>query len=432
MDKRVAAVQARADAADTRHASERSVQQLASLTPLRGIAALWVVIFHFCWRLPTIHPEHYTGIVFKGYLAVDMFFVLSGFVITHVYKENFAQGVSGSRYRDFLKARIARLYPLHVAVLLLLVVTAMTGRVLDYALTGSIEPIPFIGERSVVGIFANLLMLQGLWSPEFSWNVPSWSISLEFLAYLLFPLLFPVVRRRGRVGKAAIVGLLLAIFGWLAYCTADYFNQSSGAYAILRCLTEFLAGSLLYGFYQSGYGAAMLATNGALLGVGAVLGALLQFDAPDVGIIGLFPILILTAVYNGGYCARLLNAAPLLWLGNISYSLYLLHWFVLFVVADLASPLLGINLTKLPAGRSLSLMAAMVGSSLLLAAYSFRFVEVPGRRWVRERLDIGRVFAKSHRKLGSVLMPVLALFHPSETAGASSSRRRSEEAISTR
>jgi peptidoglycan/LPS O-acetylase OafA/YrhL len=379
--------------APRREWSSGSVDQLSSLTPLLGVAALWVVIFHFCWHIPTIHPERYTGAVYKGYLAVDVFFVLSGFVITHVYKDGFARRVTAWRYRNFLKARVARLYPLHVAVLLLFVATAIAERAATYALNGSFDPIPLVGERSLSGFFANLVMLQGLWARQLSWNDPAWSISLEFLAYLLFPLLFPVLWRARRVGKAAIGCLLLAVLVWLAYCTGDYFNQWNGPYAILRCLTEFLVGSLLYSVYQSGLFAPVLASDGALLAVALLLGALLHIAAPDLGIIALFPLLILAAVRNTGHCARLLNSAPLLWLGDISYSLYLLHWFVLFLVTEAMRLLPGIDLGRLPLGTSLSLMAMMIGVSLALATLSFRFIEVTGRRWLRERLDVRRPVA---------------------------------------
>src|SRR5690348_10816730 len=160
----VVAERAHGNTADRGRApSSGSVEQLASLTPLRGIAALWVVLFHFCWRFPAIHPDRYTGAVYKGYLAVDLFFILSGFVITHVYKESFALRVTAQRYRDFLKARVARIYPLHIAVLLLFVAAAIAERAATYALNGSIEPIPLIGERSLGGLLANLVMLQGLW-----------------------------------------------------------------------------------------------------------------------------------------------------------------------------------------------------------------------------------------------------------------------------
>src|SRR5204863_195156 len=165
MDRRIALQRDRAaDGDGGRKPFSKPPEQLASLTPLRGIAALWVVIFHFCWYFPAVHPERYTGAVYKGYLAVDMFFVLSGFVITHVYKGGFAHRVTGRCYRDFLKARVARIYPLHITVLLLFVATATVERAASYALKGSFEPIPLIGERSLGGFFANVVMLQGLWA----------------------------------------------------------------------------------------------------------------------------------------------------------------------------------------------------------------------------------------------------------------------------
>ena len=364
-----------------------ATEQLASLTPLRGIAAMWVVIFHFCWHLPAIHPERYTGAVYKGYLAVDMFFVLSGFVITHVYKEGFARRVTSWRYKNFIKARVARIYPLHITALLLFAATAMAERAATYALKGSWDPIPLVGERSLGGFLANLVMVQGLWARQLSWNDPSWSISLEFLAYLLFPLSCPVLRRTGPVGKAGIGALLIAVLAWLAYRTGDYFNQWNGTDAILRCLPEFLAGSLLYSAYQNGVCASWLATDGALVTVVALLALLLHISAPDLAIVLLFPPLILTAVRNRAYCAQLLNSAPFIWLGDISYSLYLLHWFVLFVISDF------VPVARLPFGISLSVVAAMIGVSVTLATISFRYIETSGRRWLRDRLGIRRPMA---------------------------------------
>src|SRR6202048_2910035 len=156
MGGRVASERERAEGGGgrERQRSSRPPEQLASLTPLRGIAALWVVIFHFCWYFPAVHPERYTGAVYKGYLAVDVFFVLSGFVITHVYKDGFARRVTAWWYRNFLKARGARLYSLHVAVVFLFVATAIAERAATYALNGSFDPIPLVGERSLSGFFA--------------------------------------------------------------------------------------------------------------------------------------------------------------------------------------------------------------------------------------------------------------------------------------
>jgi Acyltransferase family len=131
-----------------------SPEHLASLTPLRGVAALWVVLFHYCWHFPAVHADRYTGAVYKGYLAVDLFFMLSGFVISHVYHGAFARRITVRRYRDFLKARVARIYPLHLTVLSLFVVTALGERAMAFASGRSFGPIPLVGERSLGGFLA--------------------------------------------------------------------------------------------------------------------------------------------------------------------------------------------------------------------------------------------------------------------------------------
>ena len=203
-------------------------------------------------------------------------------------------------------------------------------------------------------------------------------------------LLFPVLWRAGPAAKAGLGGLLLVALGWLAYRTGDYFNQWNGTYAILRCLPEFLAGMLLYSGYQSGIFASLLATDAVFAAVALLLATLLHLGAPDLAIIPLFPLLILAAVRNTGRFSPLLNSPPLAWLGDISYSLYLLHWFVLFVTIEIVRRLPALDFANLPLAPSLTLIAVLIAVSLALATPSFRFIEVTGRRWLRQRLDVGR------------------------------------------
>jgi peptidoglycan/LPS O-acetylase OafA/YrhL len=289
---------------------------------------------------------------------------------------------------DFLKARVARIYPLHLTVLLLFVAAAIVERAAIQAHGGSVEPIPLVGDRSVVAFLANLLMLHGIWARELSWNDPSWSISLEFLAYLLFPLVFPSLWRAGPAAKAGIGAGLLVVLGWRAYRTGDDFNQWNGISAIMRCLPEFLIGALLYSLYRSRVLASALAADTALLFGMLLLCGLLQFAAPDFSIIPAFALVILTAVGNQGRLGLALNSAPFFWLGNISYSLYLIHWFVLFVATEAMRARPGTDIARLPVSRSLICMTAMLATSLFLATLSYRFVEVAGRRWLRERLSV--------------------------------------------
>src|SRR5690606_23543198 len=196
--------------------------------------------------LPALQqPEQAGQLVGKGYLAVDLFFMLSGFVLTHVYHAEFVRFDPG-RYRDFLAARVARLYPLHLLVLFAFVATAVAGRLFEFIQTGHFEELPLEGAHSVLAILANLVMLQGLDAGELSWNYPSWSISVEFFAYLLFPLAIGPIWRADR-RRAILIGLALGAgvlaFAWFA---RGDFNQWDGPLALARCLPEFLLGSLLY------------------------------------------------------------------------------------------------------------------------------------------------------------------------------------------
>jgi peptidoglycan/LPS O-acetylase OafA/YrhL len=367
-----------------------STQHLQSLTPLRGIASLWVVLYHYTVTFfPNLEAEGYTHILDKGYLAVDMFFMLSGFVMTHVYYRAFMQDVSGN-YRNFLVARVARLYPLHLLVLVLFVATALTARVMDYAATGSFETIPLQGARSFGALIANIFMLQGLKASALSWNYPAWSISLEFMAYLAFPFVLPVVWRARAAAKLILALLLFAALAWLAYLTKGDFNQWDGPHALLRCLPEFMLGTLMYSSFRSGASAALLGRDAVVLAVLAGTILSLHLGAPDLLIVAAFAVLILAAVANTGTFARALNIKPLIWLGDISYSLYLIHGLVQYVTTELLDAYGMADRGALSVRLSLALMIVMVAMCLLLAAASYYGVETAGRRYVRALFGVRR------------------------------------------
>lgn len=363
---------------------------LRILTPLRGIAALWVVVYHFGDQyLPALRPEQAGHLVGKGYLAVDLFFMLSGFVLTHVYHADFTR-FDPRRYRDFLAARIARLYPLHLLVLLAFVATAIAGRLLEFAQTGHFERLPAEGAHSVTALLANLLMLQGLAAGELSWNYPAWSISVEFFAYLLFPLAIGPIwradRRRGLLIALALAGGVLG-FAWFA---RGDFNQWNGPLALARCLPEFLLGSLLYTALRRPALARHMGTDRVAVGL-LVLGALLlHFGAPDLLSVGLFAVLVLSLAANRGRVQALLDQPLLVRLGELSYALYLVHGFVEHLTTQLLESGPGIvDRSQLGVAPSLALFAAMTTLSLLIAAYVHPRIEMPGRRALRALLIDG-------------------------------------------
>ena len=141
----------------------QDARDIRPLTSLRFFAAMWVVAFHY-W--PNLNAAATPALVDKGYLGVELFFTLSGFILCHVYLSSVADG--GFRYGSFLWARLARIYPLHLATLAGIGAMALAalaaGRVID----------PNILSWS--SLPANLLLVQAWgFAPQAGWNHPSWS-----------------------------------------------------------------------------------------------------------------------------------------------------------------------------------------------------------------------------------------------------------------
>ena len=323
------------------------------------------------------------GPIHKGYLAVDLFFMLSGFVMTHIYHRAFSESVI-RHYRGFLVARVARIYPLHLLVLLLFVATVVAAQFSAGGPPYSLGNTVWHGPYSVSAFIANVFMLQGLNAGEWSWNYPAWSISVEFVAYLLFPFALPLIWRASGAAKASVGIAVLALLALLALLTRDNFDQWDGPITLLRGLPEFVLGTLLYCAYRQLPCGSVVDRDWVAFGILAVIVICLHAGAPDLLVTGLFAIFVLAAVVNTGAFSRLANVAPLIWLGEISYSLYLLHGFVQFVVDRLLGHLGIQDAANLTIERSLALLVVMVAICLIAANTTYFSVEVGCRQFLRE------------------------------------------------
>ena len=145
------------------------VGRLLALDGLRGLAALLVVFYHIGW------PNHLTNSNFvrNGYLAVDLFFILSGFVIF----QNYADRIGSMKdARDFMCLRFFRIYPLHFVTLALLASVELLKLLSQNVLLTPSEQAPFTGNNSIAALMANILLVQGLHTlAGSSWNIPSWN-----------------------------------------------------------------------------------------------------------------------------------------------------------------------------------------------------------------------------------------------------------------
>lgn len=342
------------------------MRYLPSLTPLRGIAALFVVLVHL-----TEGPRDQTvpGFFLRGYLGVDLFFILSGFVLTHVYVQEFLADLSWRTIGAFLWTRVARVYPVHIFIISVLII----GH----------------GTRDVSGLtlVANFLLLLVPW-PVAALNPPSWSLSAEWYAYLLFPFLIGRLWRcDARIAAALCVALLVGLAILVSVSFGDLNPVGTGWGALARALSEFIIGIMTYRAFKDRDLARHWRSDLTFVAVAAALVLAAALPNDDVVIVALFPPLLLAAVSNAGMATRLLNTRPLRWLGDISYSVYLGQAVAFSLVATLAATRVG------PWLGLAGLRVLAVAAILAIATITYRTVEVPCRALLRRAPDQLRRFA---------------------------------------
>jgi peptidoglycan/LPS O-acetylase OafA/YrhL len=339
----------------------RSEDELLALTAVRGLAAWWVVLFHLRAFLAPHVPASVLAFLSMGNLAVDFFFILSGFVIYL----NYGGRVDGWRSTgDFLFRRFARVYPLHLLMLL-----GFAAYYLAAAAFGDES----LGDQDLPYFAASLLLVQNWGFIDYlAWNVPAWSISVEGLAYLLFPALLPLLAPASR--PAWLLAALVAVLGLsvhLFFLAFGYpFPDAVPHTGLFRCLAQFAIGMLLCELYRrsaGGRGAPTLFVAAAILA-----SAWFLLDAPVVP-------LVWAALVLGLALARRtpLDGAPLVWLGKISYATYLSHYLVLTLFKYL---FVEEGRTVAPALLGLYLLAVLIASAALYHGF-----ERPAQRWLLER-----------------------------------------------
>lgn len=330
---------------------------IKSHTGLRGIAALMVVIYHYLAVFPvSVNFDNHTQIFSRGYLWVDLFFMLSGFILSHVY--GVSSGCDIKAFKSFLVARFARIYPLHISTLLFLVCWQIF---LPYVSNQK----PEIGGYDT--FWLNILNVHA-WGmlKAFDWNFPSWSISVEFAAYLSFPVISFFCIRNRRV-TFIILGLTV-LFPILIGRT--HWEQT----ALLHGLPMFFIGIMLFHFQPIITKVSLSLLQSA---VTCCLIAALHFGASDVLIFPLFAGLIHATRIDTGPIAKLLTFSVFQSLGNWSYSIYLLHIPVRIITA-VAGP------KVLP---TMALFPVSVALTLIGGVLSFHFFEMPMRRYLRQHLQ---------------------------------------------
>jgi peptidoglycan/LPS O-acetylase OafA/YrhL len=370
--------------------------EIRALSGARALPPLILVLYHFC------EGHHYLGVfwfdalVAKGYLWVEFFFALSGFILTHVYGSKppsppQSGGEGNFRYLAFLRARLARLYPLHLFMLLTILALVIVLRAIAGA-NGyvSIYDVPYHPVVTWQSFVASLFLVQA-WNilPTLTWNGASWFVSVEFLLCLLFPLYRFVAR-----GGVWLAPLLIAAGGgalwWLAL-TSGHGLDLTFHNGIFRGMAGFAIGvglSMLYrealarGWGRGPEGLYSLAQLAALLLLlDAIYRTQWAHKPADIWVALAMAALIFTLAFDRGVVARALSTAPVLKLGEWSYAIYMgqTAWLQLLRYFEQRwYP--GADPALLWWSEPLGLLAVCVVWGALLAI----FVEIPANRYLRK------------------------------------------------
>lgn len=293
--------------------------EIKSLTGLRGVASLYVVVFHF-YQYYYFNSLSHSGFYFNnyissffihGYLAVDVFFMLSAFVITLSSERLFENGFSILNYKQFMRKRWIRLYPSYAII----------------ALYGYIAVNHF---HRTANFILSLTLLNPIFGLSFILG-HLWSLGVEWITYLIFPVFYKISNySKSRYWPSIIVGL--GIF--TLYFTAIIFHKVpfpnfmlelyQGHSSLFRCFGDYFLGMAAYLFYKKNKSSRVYSDFFSLLLVILIFVALF-FSKLDIVVVILSMLLMINICKDQSIVARVLSSKIIYFLGVISYPLYLIN-----------------------------------------------------------------------------------------------------------
>ncbi|TYA86782.1 acyltransferase family protein [Seonamhaeicola marinus] len=375
---------------------------LHNLTSLRGIAAILVAILHFHFFMTPVASGNTAHVIDKFYLMVDLFFILSGFIMCYVYNDSFINGIEKRSYKNFLIARLARIYPLHVVTIgaEVLVFLSLLSKV-GYDNLGPFKQHLY----RLDGILVQLGFLQTVGIFNFdTWNAPAWSLSAEWWAYVLFPFLFIVFSKLK--GFKQFLPIVIAIIGWIliefVLSAKEPFmdfplNPNKRTldvnwhYGTLRGIVGFICGMGIWLVFEKLKFKPVLGNGWTLVVTGTLVIISMMLGWYDVISVFLLGTIILISAYGSKNMDRFYAFPILTKLGNWSFSIYIWHNVIIHVILI---PFNNVGTNPKKAFQTytqdipsfLSLIAFLLITSLV-GWLSFKFIERPTRQWIKRRFS---------------------------------------------
>ncbi|MGU3330861.1 acyltransferase family protein [Methylobacterium mesophilicum] len=363
---------------NTENSSSKS--DIPALTGLRGVAACWVVLYH-------LHDRGLEGhllrpLISKGYIAVDMFFILSGFLMTYLYSDRLKSGVFSFSHIEFLTRRFARIYPLYILV-----------TVSAYLIFFNNPAFALKPDHGALKFLTNIFMIQA-WGLTDSVVPAAWSVSTECFAYFIFPVLLIIVPRTGsQVALAATVSLTFLFL--ISNGPAPVGVEKNGPldlywpyppYALIRCLIGFYLGVICTKLIVFSQFKKLADTLFFQLFLTILIICSIYYSADlDVLLVFYFFLLIsILAASVRGPLPAIFSSPFAIVLGQISYALYLTHgnmWRIRSYVEVSARSWLDEDAIEVVA------VVVMYIAAMFVAVMTHKLFELPSRRAILSLLS---------------------------------------------
>lgn len=388
----------------------RRPQEIKALTGIRALPPLILVLYHYCEGHGYRSAPWFDLPVGKGYLWVEFFFALSGFVLVHVYGPKSEAFRDGTGYWPFLKARLARLYPVHFVTLMtmLVLMLALNAIAAVYGYT-SIYHQPYPPINTWPSFAANLFLVHA-WNlfPWLTWNGASWFVSAEFLLCILFPLY--ILWARGGIVK----GLIAVCAGMLALAylssTTHHGLDLTFQNGCLRGMADFCVGCGMAMLYRRACEAGSSALPEWFFSLGQCAALAFLFwtvyaigwshSPKDIWTAGALFLLIFAVAFDRGFLAKFFALSPMRKLGEWSYGIYMGQIFWLQLIRYFEQRVYPPGETIVMGSRFCDLLwwcepFALVGVCVLWGAVLTYCVERPGAKFLKGW------FGCIHKRLGS-------------------------------
>ncbi len=345
---------------------------LYKLESLRGIAAICVLLHHaeqpiFSWAIPFLQTS---------WLFVDLFFILSGFVMTLAYR---SKVWSGLRFSEYFSARFWRLYPLHLVMLLLFLPLIAFKYWFYHSGYGGTDPSL---TENWTSFFSEITLTKTLnYTPTGGWNSVSWSISAEFIAYIAFFGLLRVIRTPAALVSVSLaLALVLYALGFLWF---GPFSALTVDFGFLRSIPGFLIGVALYSLYRRHQFSRQMNLH-EIFAVGmAIVSVSLTYYRPEFAYLSLIGFTYGIYVFSSsksGWIGRLLETRVPKFLGKHSYSIYMTHLLIMVGIDDFLAFVLKIPLESITGVYALLLNLFVITITIGLSVLTYRFIEDPFRK----------------------------------------------------